>query len=185
MGSSDRGKTMEGRVAEKPMGFEPDILKMMSEFRVPNLDLETLISTQRRNVEAMVRAQQLALEGAQAVSRRQAEIMRQMMEEMGGAMAAVISTTAPEERAAKQTEMATAALERALANMRELAELVSKSNREAIDVINGRLVESLNEVRNLFERGVGAGAAAPKASTPSSTASAPRAPARGGPRKPA
>ena len=53
---------------------------------------------------------------------------------------------------AKQTELARKAFEQALANMRELAEMVSKSNTEAFAIINKRVTESLQELKSLVAK---------------------------------
>ncbi len=49
----------------------------------------------------------------------------------------------------KQAELVRKAFEQALANMRELAEMVSKSNTDAFAIINKRVTESLQELKGL------------------------------------
>jgi phasin family protein len=58
----------------------------------------------------------------------------------------------PQEMTAKQAELARKAFEQALANMRELAEMVSKSNTEAFAIINKRVTESLQELKSLVAK---------------------------------
>ena len=41
-------------------------------------------------------------------------------------------------------------MEKAMSSMRELTEMVTKSNSEAFDVVNKRMNESLDEFRTLF-----------------------------------
>jgi phasin family protein len=53
---------------------------------------------------------------------------------------------------AKQTELARKAFEQALANARELAEMVSKSNTEAFAIINKRVTDSLQELKSLVAK---------------------------------
>ena len=59
---------------------------------------------------------------------------------------------APEAKAAKGTGLTKTAFEKAIANMKELSEMVAKSNGEAFDVINKRVAESLDEIRVLTEK---------------------------------
>lgn len=127
-----------------------DVTRLMSEFRVPGLDTEALLNAQRRNIEALTRANQLAAEGMQAVMKRQAEILRQTMEEASRMAGAVAEAGSPDKQAAKQAEVAKAAFETAIANMREIAELVTRANKDTFDVINQRVAESLDEVRALI-----------------------------------
>lgn len=55
----------------------------------------------------------------------------------------------PQEMSAKQAEVARKAFEQALANMRELAEMVNKSNADAFAIINKRVTDSLQELKAL------------------------------------
>ena len=105
------------------------------------------MATQRRNIEAVTAANQLAVEGIQAVLHRQSEIMRQMVEESSSALRDLMSAGAPQEKIAKQTELVKGVFEKALANLRELTEMVAKSNTEAADVLTKRIGESLTELK--------------------------------------
>lgn len=132
--------------------LEMDMSKLIGDLKLPGVDLEKVVSAQRKNVEALTSANQLAVEGFQAIARRQAEILRQTLEEAGRGMRSLMEQSAPEDRMVKQTEMAKTAFETALANMRELAEMVAKSNTEAFDVINRRVAESLDELKDMMQR---------------------------------
>ncbi len=127
--------------------FDVDVTKFLGDLKVPGIDVEALLASQRRNIEAVTAANQLAIEGIQAVLRRQAEILRQSIEESNSIVGEVLAAGSPEEKAVKQTEFAKAAFEKALANAKELAELVARSNTEAADVLTRRVSESLDEVK--------------------------------------
>jgi phasin family protein len=124
-----------------------DVTKVMSEFRVPSVDVDAVVASQRKNIEALTQANQLAVEGVQAVARRQVEIARQAMEEFSAMIRDLAQPVSPEDRIAKQAEFSKLALEKGLTNARELTEMVAKANTEAFNVINKRLTESLDEVR--------------------------------------
>ncbi|RJF84997.1 phasin family protein [Azospirillum cavernae] len=126
--------------------FDPS--KFMGDFKLPGVDVEAILSSQRKNIEALTAANQLAAEGFQAVLRRQAEIVRSSVEEASSFVNDVLSASTPEAKAAKQAELVKAAFEKALANARELAELVTKSNTEAADVLSKRVSESLEELKS-------------------------------------
>lgn len=132
--------------------FETDFTKIFSEFRVPGFDVEALLATQRRNIEAVAAANQLAVEGMQAVLRRQAEILRQIVEESSTVLREMTAGGAPEQKIAQQADLVKAAFEKALANLRELTEMVAKSNSEAADVLAKRVGESLTELKTSLQR---------------------------------
>jgi phasin family protein len=124
-----------------------DISKVMSELKVPGVDVDAMLATQQKNIQALTAANQLAFEGFQAVARRQSEILRQSIEQTTAIVTELLAAGSPEDKVAKQTELVKSAFEKALANTRELAELVTKSNSEAADVINKRVSESLEELK--------------------------------------
>lgn len=132
--------------------LDMDVQKLMGEFRLPNVDVDAVVAAQKKNIEALTSANQLAVEGMQAIARRQAEILRQTVEELQKNMQSLMDGGAPEARVAKGTELTKVAFEKAIANMKELSEMVAKSNGEAFDVINKRVAESLDEIRDLGKK---------------------------------
>ena len=132
--------------------LENDFTKIFSEFKIPGFDMQSLVATQRRNIEAVSHANQLAVEGVQAVMRRQGEILRQMVEESSSALKDMMAAGAPEAKIAQQTELVKSSFEKALGNLRELTEMVAKSNTEAADVLTKRIGESLTELKSSLQR---------------------------------
>jgi phasin family protein len=130
-------------------GFlDMDVGKAFAGFAFPGFDAETLMAVQRKNLEALTQANQLAVEGVQAVARRQVEIARQAVDETSAAFRELAQPGAPEDRLAKNVDFAKQAFEKGLANARELAELVTKANTEAFNVITRRVSESFEEFRD-------------------------------------
>jgi phasin family protein len=111
-----------------------------------------MMAAQRRNIEALTQANKLAFEGMQAVARRQADIMRQMTEEMSSMLNTLMAAGTPEERVARQADATKQAFEKMLTNMRELAEMLGKSNTEAAEVIQQRISESLDELKGMAQQ---------------------------------
>jgi len=127
--------------------FENEFVKAMTQFRVPSVDVEMMITAQRKNVEAFTAANRLAIEGIQAVMRRQLEIFRQTVEESSRTLRDLATTSEPTERMSKQVEMLRAAYDHALGNMNELTDMLHKSNAEAADLIRTRVSDALGEVK--------------------------------------
>ena len=147
-----------------PFG-EFDVSKMMAGFRMPQMpqmgnmpqmpqvDVEQMMSAQRRNIEAMQRANQVAAENFQAIARRQVEMMQSAMEEAATSMRDMMSAGSPEEGAKKQTDLVQRSMESAVSNMRELAEMTARSSQELFDCVNQRFSESLQEMRTMAPKG--------------------------------
>lgn len=135
--------------------FNPEeMMKLFGNMKMPGAEhLQTLADAQRRNLEAMVAANRLAMEGAQAVARRNLEIMQQSMSEMAQAMQGMATLDGnPAQKAQQQAEVLKAAYERAVANMKELSDLIQKSNGEAMEVLNRRFAEAMEEARALMNQ---------------------------------
>lgn len=127
--------------------LDMDVGKAFAGFTFPGFDVESLMATQRKNLEAFTQANQLAVEGVQAIARRQVEIAREAMDEASAMLREFTQPTAPEDRLAKNVEVAKLAFEKGIANARELTALATKANAEAFDVITKRVTESLDEIR--------------------------------------
>src|SRR5215218_7300652 len=77
------------------------------------------------------------------------EILQQSMSEMSQAMQTMAGAQDPQARATKQAEMLKTAYERAVGNMREVADLIQKSNAEALSLLNQRFTEAMDEVKTM------------------------------------
>lgn len=128
--------------------FDVDMSKAFAGFTFPGFDVESLVAAQRKNLEALTQANQLAVEGAQAIARRGVEITRQAVDEASAALREWTQPGAPEERLAKNAEFAKQAFEKSVANVRELAELLTKANTEAFNVLHKRVAETFEEIRD-------------------------------------
>jgi phasin family protein len=136
----------------RPSFFDFDVTKMMSDFRFRPFDVEALMASQRRNIEALSQANQLAVEGVQAVARRQIEITRQAMEDVSTLFRELTQPASPEERIAKNTEYAKQMLEKSISHGREITELAAKAGAEAADVLRKRATEGLDELRDMAKQ---------------------------------
>ncbi len=130
----------------RPSFFDFDVTKMMADFRFRPFDVEALMACQRRNIEAFTQANQLAVEGVQAVARRQIEITRQAFEDASALLRDLAQPVSPEDRVAKNTEYAKQMLERSVNHGRELTQLAAKAGTEAADVLRKRASEGLDEL---------------------------------------
>jgi phasin family protein len=128
--------------------LDMDVGKAFAGFTFPGVDVESIVAAQRKNLEALTQANQLAVEGVQAVARRQVELARQAVDEASSLFRELSQPVAPEERVAKGAEFAKSAFEKGVANARELAELVTKANTEAFAVLQKRVAEGFEEMRD-------------------------------------
>ena len=130
-----------------------DFTKFFAEMKLPALpDMEAFLAANRKNLETLSAANRVALEGAQAVARRHMEIVQSSMTELAEAMKSLADTGAPQAKAAKQAELLKQAYQHAVAHMKELSDLIQQSNTEALELINKRFAEAMDEVKALAEK---------------------------------
>jgi phasin family protein len=123
-----------------------DFGKLFSGLNFPLFNVEMLMTTQRKNIEAITHAHQLAFEGLQAAAKRHTEMARSALEEAHAAILALAQPGSPERQIMNHAELAKTSFEKAMAHGRELSELVAKANSEAFNIIANRVSESLHEV---------------------------------------
>ncbi|MCC6716544.1 MAG: phasin family protein [Acetobacteraceae bacterium] len=124
--------------------------KMLGQMKLPGVpNADALMRAHQRNMEALSAANRIALEGAQAVAKRHMEIMQQTMAELTETLKALASAEAPQDKVARQTEMLKAAYERAVANTREVGDLIQRANGEALGALNQRVTEAIEELTQL------------------------------------
>jgi phasin family protein len=123
---------------------------------LPGFDVESILAYQRRNIEALTQANQLAAEGFQAVARRQVELAREAIDEASALVRDIVQPIAPEARVAKNAEIVKSTFERGLAHARELTLTLAKANTEAFDVITKRVAEGLDEIKTTAKSRVAA-----------------------------
>jgi len=146
--------TQMGRNAvDAGMAKMAEYSKMFTEMKVPMMpdmpDMDGFLALHRKNLEALTAANKVALEGAQTVARRHMEIMQQTMQEVSETMRDMTTAESPQAKATKQTEMMKASYERAVSHVKELADLIQRSNGDALNMLHTRFTEAMDEVKVL------------------------------------
>ncbi len=140
-----------------------DFTKFMADFKFPAFDLpafdfpafdvEKLMATQRKNLEAVASANKLAVEGVQTVFQRNAEIMRENIEELTSLAQSLSQAGEPREKATRQADLAKGAYQRAVTNLKAINDTVAKTNDKVFNVLNKRIVEGLDEANGMVANG--------------------------------
>jgi phasin family protein len=140
--SNDIKPTEKAAAGETPF---LDFTKLMSQFRLPGVDFAALVDRERKNIEALAKANRIAFEGWQRLVRRQAEMLQETMKK-------VVANASQEDAKKKRADLAKEGFEKALANMRELAEMATKSQKEAFEVVRKRIEENVEGIRNFGKK---------------------------------
>ena len=131
-----------GKAGDMPLF---DFTKMLSQFRIPGVDFTAIVDRERKNIEALTAANKIAFEGWQALIRRQSEILQEAMKQ-------AVADASQQDALQKRADLAKERFEGALNNMRELAEMATKSQKDAFDVVRKRVEENMENFRNFGKK---------------------------------
>jgi phasin family protein len=138
--------TQETIMAEQTNPFG-DLTKMLEQFKVPGVDMSALVESRKKDIEAIVEANKTAYDAMQAFARKQTEMLSQAMQDIqeatkGGGAA----------DPGKHAEVARNACQKALEDMKDLAEIARKSQVEAMASLTKRANEHAAEIKQMLQR---------------------------------
>ncbi len=146
-------KTTFGFDPDKMMEFfkQNDFTRAFTDAKLPNFDTEALFAAQKKNMDALVEANKAAAAGYQDLFKKQMAIFEETISE-AQTQIQEMELKMDSKAAAAQGEVAKAAFEKAIANMKELAETAQKANSEAYEIVSARVKESVAELRSLGDQ---------------------------------
>ncbi|MEX2650153.1 MAG: phasin family protein [Alphaproteobacteria bacterium] len=124
----------------------PDISRMLASLAMPPIDLEAASKTQQRNMEVLSSICLVALDCIQESARRQSALLAETIDQLF-AVARVAGANGGPDRLDAQRQL----FERGVEAMREISELIAKSNGEALEIVGRRAKDCADE----FDRMVG------------------------------
>ncbi|MFK0690361.1 phasin family protein [Mesorhizobium sp. IMUNJ 23033] len=131
-------------------------LDMFSRFgrdlKVPNVDIEAILSHHRKNLEALEKSARAGAAGATSLFSRQREMLQDTLREVADMAQNYRAPGNPQELMAKQAEFARKSFETALKNAGEVSELVRKSGTESVEILRERIKEAMAEIRSGYEK---------------------------------
>ncbi len=114
---------------------------------LPQIDVEKLIEANRKNLDALNESAVAAAGGAQAVVRKQREVLEAGLREATTLVRGYQPLGDAKETLAKQTEFAKKLFELAVQGAKELAQTTRESTTEATKILQDRMKAALEEVR--------------------------------------
>jgi phasin family protein len=127
-----------------------DLGKMIEQFKLPGVDTAEIVAARRKDIDALVQANQAAYEGMQALANKQADMLKQAMQDIQSAVKGGASSVGMGDPV-KQGELARKAYEKLLSDMKELAEIARQSQADAMASITKRGAENLEEVKKMMK----------------------------------
>ena len=125
-----------------------DFGKIIEKFKLPGVDVAAIVESQRKDMEALVEANRLAFEGIKALAKRRNEILKESLAEWQAGS----KDSSGKGGLSKQADLAKKGVEKAMASIRELAEMEAASRSQAWKVVQDRFQENLATVQKLLRR---------------------------------
>ena len=110
----------------------------------------TMLESGRKDLQALVEANEKSYQGLQTVVQRQTEMLKASIGEWQGAVKSMSPADA-RENIAKLDALSKAAFKRALDDIRELSELAAKTQADAFEVMRQRIRDNVDEVSKLLQ----------------------------------
>jgi len=142
-------------MAQDAQSYFDMMRKFAGDFGLPKVDVEKLIDTHRKNIEALGQSAKVAAGGAQSVAQKQREVLEAGLREASELARSYQPLGEPQQILAKQTEFAKKVFDIALRGAQDSAQLTRQSTSEAVKIIQERMKESLEEIRGSIGPGGG------------------------------
>jgi phasin family protein len=139
-------------MADPAQNFTDMFKKFGEQLKVQPFDMTKIMEHHQKNLEAMTKSWQAMAEGASGIANKQKEIFEAAMKDMAEMAQSYKPGGNPQDVMAKQAEFAKKAMEAAIANTKDIAELVQKSSTEAFKIVQDRMKESYEEIRTSVEK---------------------------------
>ncbi|CAN5668862.1 phasin family protein [soil metagenome] len=139
-------------MAQAPQNFT-DMFKTLGEqLKIPSFDMTKIMEHHQKNLEAMTKSWQAMASGATEIANKQRAIFEEAVKDVTAMAQQYKPGGSPQEIMAKQTEFAKKAMEAAIANTRDIAELVQKSSSESLKIVQDRMKESYEDIKATVEK---------------------------------
>ena len=139
-------------MADATQPFTDMFKKFGEQLKVPAFDMSKMMEHHQKNFDAMTRSWQAMAGVAGEIAQKQKEIFEAAMKDMAEMAQSYKPGGNPQDVMAKQAEFAKKAMEAAIANTKDIAELVQKSSTEAFKIVQDRMKESYEEIRASVEK---------------------------------
>lgn len=127
------------------------MLNFIASLKLPGVNMDALVASQRDNLEALNASNQAALEGMKAVGAWQAKLLQETMRELTAAIGKLSQSGSPQQLVANESELAKKAFSTAVRQMQELTQIVIQANQQAAAAIARRIPESLGEINDVLK----------------------------------
>ncbi len=130
--------------------FDMSMMPMSMMPMMKPADAEAVMAAQRRNLEAMTNAGQILADGARSFAQRQSEMVQARMSDFNAKAGHYMKPQQADATAVEgQLAEAKSAYQQTVSDTRELMEIVTKAQADALRVVNQCVLSNLDEMKKL------------------------------------
>ena len=139
-------------MANETTSYVNMLRKFGSDLGLPKVDVDKLIESHKKNIDALSQSATVAAQGAQSVAQKQREIFEAGLQEATKLAQGYQPLGKLQDNLALQTEFAKKVFEIAVKGAQDSATTARQSTSEAVKIIQDRLKESFDEMRSSVNR---------------------------------
>lgn len=121
-------------------------------FHQTNLELDDILESQRKNIEALISANRLVFDNARGIVDRQMEMFRYAMEQAVSSVESVSKSESAKDIAVQQARLIELGVEKSLASMLDITKSIIEANARAFDIVNRRMAENLSDIKRFAQK---------------------------------
>ena len=125
--------------------------ELVKQFKVPGVDVNAIIESRRKDMDALISANQATAAAMQQVAQKQTEILTQALQAAQESAQKMAKGVGGAIDPMKQAELTRKAYEKALADMKEVGEIAQKAQTTAMSGITARAQQSAQELTKLMQ----------------------------------
>jgi phasin family protein len=135
-----------------PKHAKLDLQAALEKLKVPGLNPQALIEHGRKDIEALLAANERVFTSIEALSHKQADLLTDIMREWQEGAKEVVAKGTPAEKVNQVSAHAQRAFTHALANMKEMADIAAKSHEDVLSILNQRYQENVEAFRKSMRK---------------------------------
>jgi phasin family protein len=130
--------------------FGADTFKFFQDFKNPGFEVNTLLESYRKNMQAIEAAQKATAETLKDLTQAQSQYARQTMEDVTGLMRHLMASgNNVQEKLELHSQSLKANVEKAVSHNHAISGILNQSQAKVINLANDRFSEYVDEVNNI------------------------------------
>jgi hypothetical protein len=136
-----------------PFAFDAEKVKeMFGAAKLPAVDVDAVLAAQKKNMDALIEANQVVVAGYQDIFKRQVALFEAAFTNAKGKLADAKGQALTADQATQNVDAMKVTFEKAAADIKELAELAQKANVGAFEIVKARAEEAVAEFQAAAEK---------------------------------